>query len=84
MGKGGLFHVEVKPVDPGSGTLHPSWGDSGLHYGYNSTLAGDGTYEATVTVGVLPSDAPRKTRTCGQSRLPPNSTSSSRAENSWR
>lgn len=33
-------------------TLHPSWGDSGLHYGYNSPLAGDGTYEATVTVGV--------------------------------
>lgn len=74
-GKGELFHVEVKPVDPGSktrisyadvkfsavnrdnkkkvsGTLHPMWGGSGLHYAYNSALAGDGTYEATVTVGV--------------------------------
>lgn len=35
-----------------SGKLHPSWGGSGLHYGYNSPLAGDGNYEATVTVGV--------------------------------
>ena len=35
-----------------SGTLHPSWGDSGLHYAYNTPLAGDGNYEATVTVGV--------------------------------
>ncbi len=75
IGKGELFHVEVKPVDPGSktrisyadvkfsamnrdnkkkvsGTLHPMWGGSGLHYAYNSPLAGDGTYEATVTVGV--------------------------------
>jgi hypothetical protein len=75
VGKGELFHVEVKPVDPGSktrisyadvkfiavnrdsnkkvsGTLHPMWGGSGLHYAYNSPLAGDGTYEATVTVGV--------------------------------
>jgi uncharacterized protein involved in high-affinity Fe2+ transport len=74
-GKGELFHVEVKPVDPGSktriayadvkfsavnrdtkkkvsGTLHPMWGGSGLHYAYNSPLAGDGTYDATVTVGV--------------------------------
>lgn len=73
--KGELFHVEVKPVDPGSGTripyaevkfsavnrdnkktvsgtLHPSWGDSGLHYAYNSALAGDGNYDVTVTVGV--------------------------------
>ena len=73
--KGEHFHVEVKPVDPGSktripyaevkfnavnhdnnktvsGSLHPSWGSSGLHYGYNSPLAGDGSYEATVTVGV--------------------------------
>jgi uncharacterized protein involved in high-affinity Fe2+ transport len=75
MDKNEIFHLEVKPVDPGSktrisyadvkfnavnrdnkkkisATLHPSWGDSGLHYGYNSPLAGDGTYEATVTVGV--------------------------------
>lgn len=75
VGKGELFHVEVKPVDPGSktrisyadvkfsavnrdnkkkvsGTLHPMWGGSGLHYAYNSPLAGDGAYEATVTVGV--------------------------------
>ena len=75
VGKGELFHVEVKPVDPGSktrisyadvkfsavnrdnkkkvsGTLHPSWGGSGLHYANNSPLAGDGTYEVTVTVGV--------------------------------
>lgn len=35
-----------------TGMLHPSWGASGLHYGYNSPLAGDGTYEATVTAGV--------------------------------
>ena len=72
--KGEVFHLEVKPVDPGSktrisyaevkfsavnrdnkktvsGTLHPSWGDSGLHYGFNSALAGDGIYDATVTVG---------------------------------
>ena len=35
-----------------SGTLHPMWGGSGLHYAYNSPLAGDGVYEATVTVGV--------------------------------
>lgn len=34
------------------GTLHPSWGDSGLHYAFNSPLAGDGSYAATVTVGV--------------------------------
>ena len=75
VGKGELFHVEVKPVDPGSntrisyaevkfsavnrdnrkkvsGTLHPMWGGSGLHYAVNSPLAGDGAYEATVTVGV--------------------------------
>jgi uncharacterized protein involved in high-affinity Fe2+ transport len=32
--------------------LHPMWGGSGLHYAFNSGLAGDGTYEATVTVGV--------------------------------
>lgn len=73
--KGQLFHVEVKPVDPGSktriayadvkfsainldnkkkvsGKLEPMWGGSGLHYAYNSALAGDGAYEATVTVGV--------------------------------
>ena len=35
-----------------SGTLHPMWGGSGLHYAANSPLAGDGTYETTVTVGV--------------------------------
>ena len=75
VAKGEIFHVEVKPVDPGSkthiayadvkfsavnrdnkkkvsGTLHPMWGGSGLHYAYNSPLAGDGVYEATVTVGV--------------------------------
>ena len=34
------------------GMLHPMWGGSGLHYAFNSGLAGDGTYEATVTVGV--------------------------------
>ncbi len=34
------------------GSLHPRWGGSGLHYAFNSGLAGDGTYEATVTVGV--------------------------------
>jgi hypothetical protein len=35
-----------------SGTLYPMWGGSGLHYAVNSPLAGDGTYEAAVTVGV--------------------------------
>jgi uncharacterized protein involved in high-affinity Fe2+ transport len=35
-----------------SGTLHPMWGGSGLHYAANSPLAGDGTYETTITVGV--------------------------------
>ena len=34
------------------GPLHPMWGGSGLHYALNSGLAGDGVYEATVTVGV--------------------------------
>ena len=75
VGKGEIFHVEVKPVDPKSktripyadvkfsavnrdnrkkvsGTLHPMWGGSGLHYAVNSPFAGDGTYEATITVGV--------------------------------
>ena len=32
--------------------LPPMWGSSGLHYSANSALAGDGTYSATVTVGV--------------------------------
>ena len=35
-----------------SGTLHPMWGGSGLHYAANSALAGDGRYETTITVGV--------------------------------
>lgn len=35
-----------------SGTLHPMWSNSGLYYAYNSALAGEGTYEATITVGV--------------------------------
>ena len=75
VGKGEIFHVEVKPVDPKSGTripyadvkfsavnrdnkkkvsgtLHPMWGGSGLHYAANSPLAGDGTYETTIAVGV--------------------------------
>ena len=75
VGKGEIFHVEVKPVDPKSktripyadvkfsavnrdnrkkvsGRLHPMWGGSGLHYAVNSPLAGDGTYEATISVGV--------------------------------
>ncbi len=34
------------------GSLHAMWGGSGLHYAINSGLAGDGTYEAKVTVGV--------------------------------
>ena len=34
------------------GSLHAMWGGSGLHYAFNSGLAGDGTYEATITVGV--------------------------------
>jgi uncharacterized protein involved in high-affinity Fe2+ transport len=75
VGKGEIFHVEVKPEDPKSktrisyanvtfsavnrdnkkkvsGTLHPMWGGSGLHYAVNSPLAGDGRYEAAITVGV--------------------------------
>lgn len=32
--------------------LPPMWGSSGLHYSANSALLGDGTYAATVTVGV--------------------------------
>ena len=32
--------------------LLPMWGSSGLHYSENSALVGDGTYSATVTVGV--------------------------------
>ena len=32
--------------------LHPMWGGSGLHYSANSALAGDGIYEARITVGV--------------------------------
>lgn len=74
-GKGEIYHVEVKPVDPKSntripyaevkfsavnrsnqkkvsGTLHPMWGGSGLHYAANSPLAGDGAYETTITIGV--------------------------------
>jgi hypothetical protein len=34
------------------GLLHPMWGGSGLHYAFNSGLAGDGVYEATVIVSV--------------------------------
>ncbi len=34
------------------GMLHPMWGGSGLHYARNSGLAGDGTYDAKVTVAV--------------------------------
>ena len=34
------------------GVLHPMWGGSGLHYAMNSALAGDGSYEAQITVGV--------------------------------
>ena len=35
-----------------AGSLHPSWGGSGLHYALNTPLAGDGVCDATVTVGV--------------------------------
>ena len=35
------------------GSLHSMWGGSGLHYAFNSGLAGDGTYEATITVGEI-------------------------------
>jgi uncharacterized protein involved in high-affinity Fe2+ transport len=35
-----------------AGELLPMWGGSGLHYTMNSALAGNGTYEAQVTVGV--------------------------------
>lgn len=34
------------------GILYPMWGGSGLHYAMNSALAGDGVYDAVVTVGV--------------------------------
>ena len=34
------------------GSLHPMLGNTGLHYAFNSGLAGDGTYEVTVTVRV--------------------------------
>ncbi len=49
--------VKFKAVNRDTGKrvedrLHPMWGGSGLHYAFNSGLAGDGTYEATVTVGV--------------------------------
>ena len=49
--------VKFKAVNRDNGKtvadrLHPMWGGSGLHYAFNSGLAGDGTYEATVTVGV--------------------------------
>lgn len=30
--------------------LHPMWGGSGLHYGANGALPGDGAYMATITV----------------------------------
>ncbi len=48
--------VKFKAVNRDNGKivedrLHPMWGGSGLHYAFNSGLAGDGTYEATVTVG---------------------------------
>ncbi len=35
-----------------AGELMPMWGGSGLHYTMNSALAGSGTYEAKITVGV--------------------------------
>jgi len=35
-----------------SGTLHPMWDGSGLHYAANSPLAGDGAYELIVSVGM--------------------------------
>ena len=35
-----------------SADLHPMWGGSGLHYAMNSALAGDGSYEAQITVGI--------------------------------
>ena len=49
--------VRFKAVNKDTGKsvedrLHPMWGGSGLHYAFNSGLAGDGTDEATVTVGV--------------------------------
>jgi uncharacterized protein involved in high-affinity Fe2+ transport len=73
--KGEIYHLEVKPVDPKSGTrisyakvtfsainrdnkkrvagtMHPVWGETGLHYAANSPLAGDGSYDTTITVGV--------------------------------
>ena len=35
-----------------SGTLHPMWDSSGLHYAANSPLAGDGAYELIISVGM--------------------------------
>ncbi len=50
-----LVTFSAKNTDTGKTVklvLPPMWGSSGLHYSDNSALAGDGTYSATVTVGV--------------------------------
>ena len=35
-----------------SGTLHPMWDASGLHYAVNSPLAGDGTYDLDILISM--------------------------------
>ena len=81
VAKGEIFHVEVKPVDPGSktripyaevkfsavnrdnkkkvsGTLHPMWGGSGLHYAVNSPLgAGNENKDPVCGMTVDPQNA---------------------------
>lgn len=50
-----LVTFAAKNTDTGKDVkvvLPPMWGSSGLHYSENNALAGDGTYAATVTVGV--------------------------------
>src|SRR3990170_4822094 len=47
--------VKFRAVNQNSGKivekeLHPMWGGSGLHYGANGVLPGDGPYVASVTV----------------------------------
>jgi len=46
-----------------SADLHPMWGGSGLHYAVNDALAGDGVYEARITVA--PPTFARDTRNKG-------------------
>lgn len=49
VGYKGVNRTNGKKV---SGTLHPIWDSSGLHYAANSPLAGEGNYEITISVGM--------------------------------